>query len=134
MMKGRKRMVLWERTEETQESPSRRPISTLDKQGGAKLWKTLMDRLRTLNLICLKNGVTLWFNIKHDLRRFFWQITKQNVLRFKGLGLLKKKRTLQYLPNTALWIQQAFKKCEILKMNTLQHNMHIGIAPKWMSN
>lgn len=51
-----KSMALWESSEEPRESPQRR--STLDRQAGAKLWKALIDRLRSLNSILWKNGVT----------------------------------------------------------------------------
>ena len=89
----------------------------------------LEGQVEDSNLIFLKNGVTLWFNTERDFGRFFLQINKQTALRFKGLGLLKRKRTTQYLPNAVPWIHQAFQKCEILKTSTLQHNMHLGIAP-----
>lgn len=64
----------------------------------------LEGQVEDSNLIFLKNGVTLWFNTERDFRRFFLQINKQTALRFKGLGLLKRKRTTQYLPNAVPWI------------------------------
>lgn len=70
-----------------------------------------LANLKSLNLNLLKNGVTFWFNIKHDFRRFFWWINMQDALELEGHGWLKANRRPPYSPSTVPSVQQALKTC-----------------------